>query len=110
MAMDKAKVLDRLEILRKLSENHGGEGEGAPIQKTFDIAADFVSQMICRIQPCASMTDLGCAALEIEDRKTGFYADMVFQSTGMIDCYMRGKEMLYLDASRANGWLREIGL
>jgi hypothetical protein len=108
--MNKDKVLARLEILRRLPENHGGEGEVAPDQRSFDLAADFVIQMFCAIQPCASMTDFGYAVLEIENVSTGFYADMVFQKNGMIDCYRRGKEMAYLDVSRANGWLREIGL
>ncbi len=85
----KERTKARFRMLRRLSENHDGEGAAAPIRQTVDTAIAFVDCLIHHPDFFATLDDEGRAVLEFEDKTRGFFADLAFHEDGTIECYRR---------------------
>lgn len=85
------RAIDRLEMLRKLPENHGGEAEAAPDQSSAETAKLLLMALASgTVRPTFSFG--GMAVIEIEDWSTGLYAEIAFTSESAAEIYVRMRE------------------
>lgn len=87
----KAQLLERLQMIRNLDEDHGGEGERAPNQKTFDRAAEVIeSQYIAKPFSITVCKSTGSAVFEFPANGKYEHAEVTFLDDGSVSCYKRG--------------------
>lgn len=86
----RTKILQRLIMLQNLGEDHGGEGEHAPNQKSFEYAIDFLSTQHVN-KPFLTTVDhsTGYAVFEFHDMGHCDFADVTFLDDGTVSCYQK---------------------
>lgn len=85
----KERVKARFRLLKRLQQNHDGEGAEAPISDTVDMAIAFIDTIDRHPDFFATLDDDGCAVIECRNRDTGFFADLTFRSDGTVEAYRR---------------------
>jgi len=86
----KTQLLERLDIVRNLGEDHGGENEKEPIQKTFDMAREVIESHYIAKPFLIGVTDEGNALFEFHENSRYNYADITFLDDGTVACYKKG--------------------
>lgn len=89
----KSAIHKRLEMLRALGEDHGGEGEKTPNQRSFDYALEAVTMQYIGRHFMPTLDDNGNAVFEFIKPPSTF-ADITFLDDGSVSCYrqIEGKE------------------
>lgn len=77
MVTDEPQI-DRLNMLRLLGEDHGGEGEAAPNQESIDAAISFIRKWGLPANVISTVDDDGMAVLELHGDS---YAEITFRAS-----------------------------
>jgi len=83
----KSAIRQRLEMLRGLGENHGGEGEKAPNQRSFDYAFEVLATHYVGVPFVTTFSSNGEAVFEFHGNGKYTYADITFLDDGSVSCY-----------------------
>ena len=86
----KTQLLERLDVIRNLDEDHGGEGEKAPIPRTFDNAREVIESHYIGKPFAITVTDAGEAMFEFQPNGKYEFADITFLDDGSVSCYKKG--------------------
>lgn len=86
----KTQLLERLDMIRNLGENHGGEGEKEPNQKTFDNAREVIESHYIGKPFAITVSDRGEAVFEFHGNGKYEYADVTFLDDNSVSCYKKG--------------------
>lgn len=88
------RAIARFRRLRRLGDNHDGEGAAAADVQSVDEAVAFLGRA-SQIQKCLpTLSEDGKAVIEVHDRTKGFFADITFMGPEhgeIIRCYARRK-------------------
>jgi hypothetical protein len=83
------RVKARFRMLRRLLTDHDREGAAAPNFKSIDTAIAFIDRIEKAPDFNATLDDDGSAVIELENRATGFFADITFRAGGRVEFYKR---------------------
>jgi hypothetical protein len=85
----KGQTRARFRLLRRLPDNHDGEGAAAAYPASVDRAMAFLDAMTSSVSYFATLSDEGLAVIEFEDRERGLFADITFRLDGTFECFRR---------------------
>ena len=86
----KSAILERLELIRNLDEDHGGEGEKAPKQASFDIAKEIIESQYIGKPFMITVSDAGDPVFEFHGNHRYEFADLTVLDDGTVSCYKKG--------------------
>lgn len=95
-ASEADRAVARFRRLRRLAEDHDGEGASAPDVDSVDGAIAFLSKARFSRQCLPTLSDEGKAVIEVHVRSEGLYADVTFlgpEEDGVVRCYLRRPAM-----------------
>ncbi|MGV1951655.1 hypothetical protein ACQZ44_12565 [Agrobacterium vitis] len=88
---DHTKV--RFRRLRRLQDNHDGEGARAAVSSSVDFAIAFLDRHTFGLPFMATLNDDGLAVIEVQNRKTRLFASITFFTDGLLNCIVsKGRE------------------
>ncbi len=76
-------------MLRRLKDNHDGEGARAAQPRSVDAAIAFIDRHFFTLPVLATLDDDGLAVIEVHSGERGIFADMTFKIDGSVECYFR---------------------
>ncbi|MGV2130877.1 hypothetical protein ACQZ4Q_01620 [Agrobacterium vitis] len=79
----------RFRMLRRLGDNHDGEGARAANPRSVDNAIAFIDRHSFGLPMLATLDDDGLAVIEVQSIETGIFADITFRSDGTVEVYFR---------------------
>lgn len=85
------RLTARLRMLKRLPENHDGEGALAPLPRSVDEALAFLPQIDTTMTYSVTLNDEGLAVFEFEDDAEGRFSDITFHGNDdrTVECYCR---------------------
>jgi hypothetical protein len=95
-ASEADRAAARLRRLRRLGENHDGEGASAPDVDSVDEAIAFLNRASLTMRCVPTLSEEGKAVIEVHVREAGKFADITFMGPehgDVVRCYVRkGRE------------------
>lgn len=79
----------RFRMLRRLGDNHDGEGARGANHRSVDSAIAFIDRHCFTLPLLATLDDDGQAVIEVHSPDRGIFADLTFRIDGSVECYYR---------------------
>jgi hypothetical protein len=84
---DHAKA--RFRMLKRLKDNHDGEGARAANSRSVDHAIAFLDRYSFSLPILPTLDDDGFAVIEVHSEDMDTFADITFRSDATVECYFR---------------------
>jgi hypothetical protein len=83
----------RFRMLRRLRDNHDGEGARAAQQMSVDYAIAFIGRHTFELPALATLNDEGLAVIEFHGTQKDVFAEITFSPDNQIECYWKADNL-----------------